>query len=127
MVMEPMAEGSAGVREGVEREKFRSGIRGRVAGLGKRKRGDEEGSDVEGGKGDGQSRDDTAVGGEEKAAKKKRVKGPKGPNPLSVKKAKKVVEPKRSTDGEGRRATIPENKDLSRRQPRTSFQRMPRC
>ena len=87
MVMEPMAEGSVGVREDIERSKFRSGLRGRGAGLlGKRKRGEDEGTDVD-------VREDKPVTsipeGDETAVKKKKAKGPKGPNPLSVKKAKK--------------------------------------
>ena len=87
MVMEPMAEGSVGVREDTERSKFRSGLRGRSAGLlGKRKRGEDEGTDVD-------AREDKPVTsipeGDETAVKKKKAQGPKGPNPLSVKKAKK--------------------------------------
>lgn len=78
MVMEPMAEGSVGVREGVEREKFRAGLKGRV---GKRKRGDDD---------EGREGDHSMAHGETAETKKKRVRGPKGPNPLSVKKAKKV-------------------------------------
>ena len=98
MVMEPMAEGSAGLREGIERSKFRSGLRGRNAGLlGKRKRGEDEGCDVE-------ARDDKHVTditeGAEMALKKKKVKGPKGPNPLSVKKSKKSGSVLKRNEGE---------------------------
>lgn len=87
MVMEPMAEGSMGVREDIERSKFSSGLRGRGAGLlGKRKRGEDEGTDVH-------VRKDKPVTSipevDKTAVKKKKAKGPKGPNPLSVKKAKK--------------------------------------
>lgn len=88
MVMEPMSEGSAGVREGMERGKLRGGVRGTgvgvgdEGGLGKRKRGDEEGRKREDG---GEEKD----GGERK---KRRVRGPKGPNPLSVRKAKRKGE-----------------------------------
>ncbi|KAL2059301.1 hypothetical protein ABVK25_000593 [Lepraria finkii] len=87
MVMEPMAEGSMGVREDIERSKFSSGLRGRGAGLlGKRKRGEDEGPDVH-------VRKDKPVTSipevDKTAVKKKKAKGPKGPNPLSVKKAKK--------------------------------------
>ena len=77
MVMEPMAETSVGVREGVEREKFRGGVK-RLGGV-KRKREDDGGVGAEG-KGLG----------EERERKKKKVRGQKGPNPLSVKKPKKV-------------------------------------
>ena len=88
MVMEPMAEGSLGVREGVERGKLKEGLRARGRGgvlLGeKRKREDveaEEGSrlKVSGPDGDTHGPPD----------KKRKIRGPKGPNPLSVKKPKK--------------------------------------
>lgn len=84
MVMEPMNEGSLGVREGVEKGKMRSGLRGRVgdALLGKRKRGD--GDEI----GEGQEGADEVA----KTEKKARKKGPKGPNPLSVKKPKKPTQ-----------------------------------
>ncbi|MCJ1396957.1 hypothetical protein MMC11_000149 [Xylographa trunciseda] len=76
MVMEPMSEGSLGVREGAERGKLRGGIR-KVGGQGesKRKREDEGEEAVT----------------DDKEAKKKRTRGVKGPNPLSMKKAKKEV------------------------------------
>lgn len=78
MVMEPMSEGSTGVREGVERGKLRGGVTrvGEQRGA-KRKRGSEE---------DEAGREGTEV-------KKKRIRGPKQPNPLSVKKAKKPAVP----------------------------------
>ena len=78
MVMEPMAETSVGVREGVEREKFRGGVK-RLAGV-KRKREDA------GEPGDGERKGS----GEEGERKKRKVRGSKGPNPLSVKKPKKA-------------------------------------
>ncbi len=87
MVMEPMAEGSVGVRDGIERSKFRNGLRGKGSVLsGKRKRGEDEGSDVNMAEG---KQADSGAGGDEKAAIKKKIKGPKGPNPLSVKKPKR--------------------------------------
>ncbi|MCJ1378164.1 hypothetical protein MMC17_001260 [Xylographa soralifera] len=76
MVMEPMSEGSLGVREGAERGKLRGGIR-KVGEQGEKKRKRVEESEE-------QAKDD-------KEAKKKRTRGMKGPNPLSVKKAKKEV------------------------------------
>ena len=106
MVMEPMSEGSLGVKESAEREKFRQGLRGRVAGLGKRKREDEG---VENGVG---AKSKAAMNGEEKAAKKKRTRGPKGPNPLSVKKPKsniKAMEVRSDTEGHDARAPEPTN------------------
>lgn len=90
MVMEPMSDGSSFVRENVERSKFRSGLRGRPAGLlGKRKRGDESGNVDDG---DSKNSKNTA-GGDEKIANSNKGRGPKGPNPLAVKK------PKRTTSG----------------------------
>lgn len=86
MVMEPMNEGSLGVREGVEKGKMRSGLRGRVGDvLGKRKRGEEDGAGQEQ---EGADEAGTAA----KPEKKARKKGPKGPNPLSVKKSKKSTQ-----------------------------------
>ena len=98
MVMEPMSEESVGIREGQEMEKFRVGIRGRVAGLGKRKREDEKGP-----------QDGKVENGAGRPAAKKKAKGPKGPNPLSVKKPKKdEVKAKVQIDAEGQRAKGPE-------------------
>lgn len=89
MVMEPMAEGSVGVREGVERGKFRAGLKGRNLSGVKRKR--EAENEVNTGRAAG-SPDASPPEGEddaERAVKKRKAKGPKGPNPLSVKKSKK--------------------------------------
>ena len=89
MIMEPMAESTIGAREGMERSKFRSGLRGRETGLlGKRKRIDDDDtlSTV---------REQNMENGDVKdpdAIKKKKTRGPKGPNPLSVKKSKKASE-----------------------------------
>ncbi|KAJ9648354.1 hypothetical protein H2199_001208 [Coniosporium tulheliwenetii] len=96
MIMEPMSEASAGLREREERGKFRAGLKGRREGeKRKRKEGDGD-AEMEAG---AEDRDDaTAVGnGQATPAAKKRRKGPKGPNPLSVKKPKKRVE----QDGQG--------------------------
>ena len=82
MVMEPMAERSAEVREAEEKGKVRAGLKARrgaevvVGGAGEKRKadGDEEGE------------------GEQTAAsapKRKKPNGPSGPNPLSVKKPKK--------------------------------------
>ena len=87
MVMEPMAEGSVGVRDGIERSKFRSGLRGKGSLLlGKRKRGEDEDSDVNETEG---KEANSGAGGDEKVAIRKKMKGPKGPNPLSVKRPKR--------------------------------------
>ncbi|TEY73356.1 hypothetical protein BOTCAL_0079g00210 [Botryotinia calthae] len=85
MIMEPMAETSTETRDREERSKFRQGIKsGRASGSLKRKRteGDED-DDEESAKKD--------MGVPEGAAKKKKnAPGPKGPNPLAMKKKKKV-------------------------------------
>lgn len=113
MVMEPMSEGSVGVRESAEKEKFRQGLRGRVAGLGKRKRDDEGLGDGDGVK-NGESA--SAVNGEaEVVQKKKKARGPKGPNPLSVRKSRKeikaaVTEADTETEGVRKLETIDETR-----------------
>ena len=96
MVMEPMAESTVGAREGLERSKFRSGLRGRGAVLlGKRKRETEDiDSHVDLAKESVSAEEITGL-----TPKKKRTRGPKGPNPLAVKKSKKVVQ-NRDVDGE---------------------------
>ncbi|KAF2750635.1 hypothetical protein M011DRAFT_436967 [Sporormia fimetaria CBS 119925] len=87
VILEPMNHASEGVREKLEREKFRLGLKGR-RGAGqevgeKRKReGDDEGR---------QERWEGGEGGDARP-QKKRAKGPKGPNPLSVKKSKKKTD-----------------------------------
>ena len=78
MIMEPMADATAGNREREEKLKFRDGLK-RGSGSLKRKRDDEEGG--------------KSVGDEERTLKKsKQKKGPKEPNPLSVKKKKPKVD-----------------------------------
>lgn len=81
MVMEPMADSSVGVREGIEREKLRTGIRanGHVAGI-KRKRGESGDVDV------GQAQDSGSHEPQARNLPTKKTRGPKGPNPLSIKK-----------------------------------------
>ena len=87
MVLEPMAESTINVKEGIERDKFRTGLRVR---LGKRKRDDADEKEAES---ISRPEDDAAHGGDQAmgdpAAKKKKIHGPKGPNPLSVKRSKK--------------------------------------
>ncbi|KAK4461109.1 rRNA-processing protein utp23 [Cladorrhinum samala] len=91
LILEPMAESSQKARDREERAKFMSGI---VRGS-KRKREDD---DDEGGGGGGDKSEDEADSGderakkkeeEEKPKKKKKNYGPKGPNPLAVKKKKR--------------------------------------
>ena len=104
MIMEPMADKSVDNREREERGKFRAGLKrgaGRDAGQGGMKRKREEGSEDE---------------KEEEVKKKKRIaRGPKGPNPLAVKKAKKKPEEEKSAtaaksnDQKQPRAAVDEN------------------
>ena len=87
MILEPMAESSIGAREALNRSKFKSGLRRKENSvLGKRK--DREGSHdmkmEETGKANG------AVQAAEKVGVRSRTRGPKGPNPLAVKKPKRV-------------------------------------
>jgi len=82
MIMEPMAEASIRVKDGEERGKLRSGIRRSMLTAGdgeKRKR--EELKELEVGQ-------DKVITEEEQVHKKRKIKGPKGPNPLSIKKTK---------------------------------------
>lgn len=90
MIMEPMAPISAMKRERGERQKFRAGIIDtRLKASAKRKRLPEKEDE-----GDGEVGGEEGDGEQEK--KKKKRKGPKGPNPLSVKKkaVRKPVIPK---------------------------------
>ncbi len=90
MVMEPMADSSEGVREGMERGKFRSGLRSKrdsTVGSKRKKEDDDDEGSVD-------SRGVRGEASDERVAKKKRIRGPKRPNPLSIKKAK----PKNATD-----------------------------
>ncbi|KAK4952315.1 hypothetical protein LTR10_009121 [Elasticomyces elasticus] len=117
MILEPMATKSVKVREGEERSKLKAGlISRRPAGAGaKRKREDDEPESDEAEDGNRKR-----VGGEdgaevpervklmqaaeqeagvnEPAVKKRKVKGPKGPNPMSVKKAKPNATPDPKTE-----------------------------
>ena len=84
MLLEPMNEASKFKRDGMEREKFLQEIvDARAADKVLKKRKREEGGGEEGADGDG----------EVKEKKKKKKSGPKGPNPLSVKKKKVVPKP----------------------------------
>lgn len=107
MVMEPMADSSEGVREGIERGKFRSGLKSKRQNTGtlKRKRDDvEESGGIDGiPEGSANAPTNGAVSGAmdpDRAVKKRKVRGPKGPNPLSIKKpkARKISE---NDDAEG--------------------------
>ena len=97
MILEPMNNASRFRREGVEREKFLSGIADARAVerllLPKKRKRDGDGDDGE----DGALEEEE----EKKKKKKKKQRGPKGPNPLSVKK-KKIQEPTARGNGKPR-------------------------
>ena len=81
MIMEPMAEATEQFKSREERQKFRSGLKDRS--LGKRKRDDDEEDKQDAGD------DETSAADKEKApTPKKKSKGLKGPNPLSMRKPK---------------------------------------
>ena len=86
MILEPMAVATEDVREREERRKFRSVLREKSSAGGgvKRKRVEDVSGETAGDDGMNAGLDED---GEVK--KKKKRKGPKGPNPLSVKKPKK--------------------------------------
>ena len=90
MIMEPMASESKENRERGERSKFRDGIKGGQRGSGSLKRARDEYEEA---------------GDREREIKKVKRKGPKGPNPLSVKKPKK-----KPVDIEGSRAVSKKEK-----------------
>lgn len=102
MIMEPMAEATGNLRDREEKGKFRDGLKGgRASGSAgmKRKRGE-----------DGE---ETAEAGEATAKKKKVFGQPKGANPLSVKKAKKVV----GGEGAAKKATRDDKSEKSQDGP----------
>ena len=103
MVMEPMAESSLGVQAGLENEKMRTGIKKARADVHntKRKRDDDPGESSN------MKMDLAEKMGDASVAKKRKIRGPKGPNPLSVKKSKVA----RSPNTEDRPGAGPENED----------------
>lgn len=100
MVMEKMGEKSMVVREGVEKSKFRSGLRARGTGvLGKRQRGD--------GAREGIAADADAIpriADDHVGVIKKKTRGPKEPNPLAVKQSKKAANNVRKSDADDHRS-----------------------
>ncbi|KAK3311293.1 Fcf1-domain-containing protein [Chaetomium strumarium] len=91
MILEPMSSSSAQAREREERAKFMDGIIRRPQ---KRKRDEDDSGEEHSGSEDEGKRDKPAdhaeAAAEDKPKKKKKGRGPKGPNPLSVKKPKKT-------------------------------------
>lgn len=91
MVMEPMAEGSISVRDGVERGKFRVGLRGKGQIAGTKRKTYGAASEAQNAEKDNLA-DGADQPGEMEPVKKRKVRGPKGPNPLSVKKPRRKSE-----------------------------------
>jgi U3 small nucleolar RNA-associated protein 23 len=111
MIMEPIARASEDVREREEKSKLRAGLVSRQSRsvLGKRTR-DEDGV----GRTDPQPREPPAQLEHTPGTKKSRKKGPKGPNPLSVRKPKSrdgLEKKQQNTPKNNERDAAPENGD----------------
>lgn len=86
-----MANATLELREQEEKAKFKAGLKGRrSANAGQKRKRDDEAEGTEGQ--DTEYIADQSTG-DSGSQKKKRSKGPKGPNPLSVKKSKKEPPP----------------------------------
>jgi len=98
MILEPMAGVTEQAREREEREKMRAGLIGRRgAHAGVKRKLEEEGGAAE----RGVAREESAP-----TVKRRKVTGVKGPNPLSVKKAKPEKKKTVASEVEDERATI---------------------
>lgn len=97
MILEPLATKTEQVRNADEISKRKAGLKGRQSLVSeKRKRDDDDD--------DGDTQDDPRF--EQPASKRKKIRGPKGPNPLSVKKSKKAsVGESQHSHGKASRAT----------------------
>lgn len=92
MIMEPMGGATERVKEREEKAKFKAGIigsRATVTGE-KRKRGENEDGESDE-SGEDKSGSDVKAASSSMPAKARKMRGEKGPNPLSVKKAKKAT------------------------------------
>jgi U3 small nucleolar RNA-associated protein 23 len=89
MILEPMATSGQVERENQEKAKFKAGLKGRRGAITGEKRKLDDDTEVIDGESDLKSQENTAPAGDSRPLKKSRVKGPKGPNPLSVKKPQK--------------------------------------
>lgn len=109
MIMEPMSSGSVTERSKEERAKLRAEI---VRPGGKRKRAEDDDEDEE--KPGAKEGAGGAEGSAEQAKKKKRKQaGPKGPNPLSVKKPKKPKPSQADTPKPKDKSPAPNTKEAS--------------
>ncbi|ERF73596.1 hypothetical protein EPUS_00849 [Endocarpon pusillum Z07020] len=106
MILEELSGASLGVRRREEKDKFRDGLLGMESR--KRKRDEDEGGD---------NGDNKENGGEVEAAapKKKKAKGIKGPNPLSVlkKKSKPMIQPRGALTDKPTKSVPPKVRDAS--------------
>lgn len=84
MILEPMAAESEDVREREERAKFRSGLMARTTQSAGVKRPRDDAEQESGGASETRNGDNVVT-----QPKKRKIRGPKGPNPLSVKKSQK--------------------------------------
>lgn len=98
MILEPMALATEDVRSKEEKLKMRSGLKSRRAAAGVKRKRDDDGDEMDAEVGLGTQR--------EGEPKKRKIKGPKEPNPLSVMKPKKMKAPQLLTIGGERRVTI---------------------
>lgn len=107
MILEPMAMATDEVRQKEEKIKMRSGLKGRgsSAGVKRKREGDDSTENIDG---------DAEAGAEEEPKKKKnKVKGLKGPNPLSVlKPKKKATEMKTPSRSSTKQEVHPDRKAL---------------
>lgn len=98
MILEPMAVSGQVERENQEKAKFKAGLKGRRgANSGEKRKLEDDSEDVDR-EPNMNSHENTATGGDPRPMKKTRVKGPKGPNPLSVKKPQKKAAPSTGTN-----------------------------
>lgn len=95
VILEPISSSTEAARDQEERAKFRAGLKGRgnTHTAQKRKRDDEDrdGEEQDSQDGSDGSNGEEATSDARPLQKKKRARGPKQPNPLSMKKSKKVV------------------------------------
>ena len=92
MVMEPMAEASLGAREGFEKSKFRAGIRGKIPAVSLKRKRHDESNGSENDEAEGNDAFDMVAELNEAKKSRKKSRGPKGPNPLSVQKPRRAKE-----------------------------------
>lgn len=115
VLMEPMTSATEDYREREEKSKFKQGLKGaRKPDAGeKRKRDDDD-----------DEKDDKSIATETQASKKRRQKGPKQPNPLSMKKKKtntpktqpaseKKAKPVESTESPATGADLPDGESAA--------------